>query len=93
MIEIIGLVDVEAPAIRWNHDGTMFMTEDFRWYPADGPATVEENGLPEAWLGPDPRLPVVMPTVNKAKLCSVCGGYILPTGKRGRPHTKCHSCR
>lgn len=49
-IEIIGLVDVEVTPIRWNHDGTMFMDDTFRWYPADGPATVEGNGLPGGWV-------------------------------------------
>lgn len=81
-IEIIGLVDVEVTPIRWNHDGTMFMDDTFRWYPADVPATLEANGLPDGWMA----------ETKTSKACVICGAFIPPTGKVGRPKTRCTEC-
>lgn len=37
--------------------------------------------------------PVTVKPPHKGTFCSLCGSYIYPTGKRGRPALKCAECK
>lgn len=80
-MEIICYVETDESPVRWNADRSQYMTADFRWHtPADYFKALNAQDMPPVLVG------------NAVRQCQ-CGNVIPPTGRRGRPATKCEACR
>lgn len=90
MIEVIGYVEVEETPVRWNKDGSMFMTADFRWH--EGTRENDWTVRPEITVPQMLNLAKRIESVTDfPRKCAKCGSHISYVG-RGRPRKYCGEC-
>lgn len=86
VVDIIAYVDVEEVPVRYSTDGMLWMDSDFRWHEvvAEAEEIVREAGRNAA---------DAHSAIRPANHCVVCGEWIPPTGKPGRPASRCGGCK